>query len=189
MNNRVILLVACGLVSALADPTTKQKVPTDNNQPLSQSTGEEAKHQEQLFNKSDSEQRNEVTNTNDQIREDGDAIFQIYVEETIDPVEEHYPQMQNELSIDDDTFTILDREDLNRDEVMESNTDEIMQTAAGFIPVPIIKKFRQKQPARRRVAARRQYRRPQPHPHHWRYSFPYVYYSYYRPSSLRYSYY
>ncbi|XP_013186844.1 uncharacterized protein LOC106132075 [Amyelois transitella] len=195
MNKRVIWLMTLVLASVLADPTSKQKVSSDNNQPLSQSTSEEAKHDDKpLLNKTDSEQKNQITNTNVKTREDAANIEDsnveliINVEETIDPVEEQFPQIQDVLNIDDGDFKILDREDFNRDEAMESNPDEIMQTAAGFVPVPIIRKFRQKQKARRRVATRRQFKRhPRPYTP-WRYLYPYSYYSFYRPSSLRYFY-
>lgn len=83
----------------------------------------------------------------------------------------HHPDDEDDFLIDKDYF----REDMQKIE------HEIMETAAGFIPTPLV--FRRKQKPRRRFATRRHFRR-NPYRRHQLF-YPYSYYSYYRPSSLR----
>lgn len=78
---------------------------------------------------------------------------------------------EDDFLIDKDYF----REDMQKIE------HEIMETAAGFIPTPLV--FRRKQkPTRRRFATRRHFRR-NPYRRH-QFFYP-SYYTFYRPSSLR----
>lgn len=65
-------------------------------------------------------------------------------------------------------------------DVVNRDPNEIMDTAAGFVPIPI---FRNKQKSKRRFATRRQFRRK---PAHRRIFFFYPSYGFYPYSSLRY---
>lgn len=80
--------------------------------------------------------------------------------------------MEDDFHIDPDYF----RDDMQKIE------HEIMETAAGFVPTPLV--FRRKHKPRRRFATRRHFRR-NPYRRH-QFFHPYRYYAFYRPSSLRY---
>lgn len=79
-------------------------------------------------------------------------------------------------------FEIVNADDYVYNDVIYKDPNEIMDTAAGFVPIPIIRK-RKKQTPRRQTPTRRYNRRP--YASRRQYYF-YPYYRYYRPSSLRY---
>lgn len=78
-------------------------------------------------------------------------------------------------------FEIVNADDYVYNDVIYKDPNEIMDTAAGFVPIPIIRKRKKQTP--RRQATRRNNRRPYASRRHY---YFYPYYRYYRPSSLRY---
>lgn len=190
MKTSVFFLLTLGL--AFADPISKQTVSADNNQPPSLNCSEsEAKHNEETnSNKGDSEQKNQVNENYNPI---GDVVdeqipnVEVFIEETVDLPSEFALQdfqADGDIPFDENSLPLTD--DLYPNEVLEKNPDEIMEQAAGFAPLPFIRR-RQKprrKPTTRRHFVRNPYRR-------FYYAYPYYYgyyprYSYYSPSSLRY---
>lgn len=86
-------------------------------------------------------------------------------------------------SIESDEDNMVIDKDYFQDD-MQKVEHEIMETAAGFVPTPLV--FRKKQKPRRRFAIRRHFRRNPYRRHQMINLYPYSYYAFYRPSSLRY---
>lgn len=181
MKTTIILVLTLGL--ALADPISKQTDSVDANQPASLNCSEsETKHNEETkSNKGVSEQKNQVNENFNPIGDDVEeqtSSVEVFIEEALD-----FPTglaSADNAVLDENNVSLTD--DLYVNEIIEKTPDEIMETAAGFVPLPII---RRRQKPRRRPATRRHfvtkpYRR-------FYYAYPY-YYGYYRPSSLRYYY-
>ncbi|XP_028173569.1 uncharacterized protein LOC114362383 [Ostrinia furnacalis] len=184
MKTSIILLLTLGL--AIADPISKQIVSADNNHAHSSKCSEsESKHNEETTaNKGDSEQKKQVLHpTRSDDVEMQIPNVEVIVEEDIDLPSDIYSQTDNEVFFDnDETLT-----DEFADDIMEKHPDELMETAAGFAPLPFIRK---RQKSKKRFATRRHFKR-NPYPYYYssfRRSpyFFYPYYAYYRPSSLRY---
>lgn len=86
----------------------------------------------------------------------------------------------NVLSYDNKIVPMRD-EDYNFKDLLNRDPSEIMDTAAGFVPIPIFRKKHKPKPQKPYVS-RRYFKRPYAYR---RYYFYYPYYGYY-PSSLRY---
>ncbi|KAM3965146.1 uncharacterized protein ACR2FA_000539 [Aphomia sociella] len=187
MKTRTIILLALGLVGAIsvgADPISKQNLSAHNKQPLSESNHTETKLNDgSLLYKAETEQKNDavptITATN--IKDENgysDSNVQIIIESIDGPTEEltqSQPMyMNNDIALNEDLYS---------DKLVDNGPDEIMETAAGFVPIPI---FRKRQKARRRFATRRHFIR---NPYAYTYRglhYYYPYYGFYRPSSLKY---
>ncbi|XP_026761698.2 uncharacterized protein LOC113520537 [Galleria mellonella] len=178
----IILLVVC-VVSAIADPISKQKLSVDNKEPLSERKATETKHSEGLLNNVEPEQKNDavgtdfVTNVNDENGEYRDSNTQIIIESidsSVDEVTSPSPMLiDNDIALNGDIYS----------NTLVNNPDEIMETAAGFVPIPI---FSKRQKARRRFATRPHFKR---NPYAYKYretQYYYPYYRFYYPSSLNY---
>lgn len=113
------------------------------------------------------------------IKSYGDGEIDLLIEEELTPLDE---DSQNAIKTDDEDYLSGDRyvDNILGDRIK----DEIMETAAGFAPIPLVFRKRQRMPPRRRFTIRRQYQR-YPFTPYRRYQNFYPYYSYYRPSSLR----
>lgn len=192
MKTPIILLLTLGL--AIADPISKQIVSADNNHAHSTKCNESvSKHNEETTsNKGDSEQKKQVIHPTIIGDTGGDVEMQIpnvevIVEEAIDLPGDFSSEIVSELFPYDSDEAAEAEVDEFSNEIEEKNPDEIMETAAGFVPLPIIR--RRKKP-QNRFATRRHFKR-QPYyyyPSYYRRS-PYYYspyYAFYRPSSLRY---
>ncbi|XP_059050135.1 uncharacterized protein LOC131845112 [Achroia grisella] len=186
MKMRAIMLLAVCLTSGIADSISKQKLSADNKQPLSETKPRETKHSnEALLNNVEPEQKKDVitinsaANMNDDNGEYSDSNVQIIIESIDSPAEEMPSKSEsvfinNEIALNSDNY---------RDTYIDSDPNEIMETAAGFVPIPI---FRKRQNARRRFATRRHFKR-NPYPYTYkRLYYYYPYYGFYYPSSLKY---
>ncbi|VVC92186.1 unnamed protein product [Leptidea sinapis] len=168
--NKAILIIGVFGFYANASTTTEAEVNVifENNNPVTDTIS--------LFN-SENEQKNDeatLNNESDEPETNFDANINIVIEEDLEiPVNQFLPQ---------ETKGNLPVDDYYRNDVIERNADEIMDTAAGFVPIPIIRR----QKPKRRFATRRYFRR-NPYPYR-RYQFYSPYYGFYRPSSLRYYY-
>lgn len=103
----------------------------------------------------------------------------ILIEQTYSPDTDYVPQ--SDIYLDDIPEVPISNDNFYPNPLFNKIQDEIMETAEGFLPVPI---FRKRQQARRRYASRRFFRR-NPYPYRRPFYF-YPYYGFYRPSSLRY---
>ncbi|XP_041979349.1 uncharacterized protein LOC121733223 [Aricia agestis] len=112
---------------------------------------------------------------------------QAIIDASIGAIEnEHFPINFNWDGYDsiDDDYVPMQESDFYYKDLMERDPNEIMDTAAGFVPIPILKKRKQK--PRRKFANRRYFRRPNPRPNPYRrHYYYYPYYRYYYPGSLR----
>ncbi|CAG4956176.1 unnamed protein product [Colias eurytheme] len=180
MKAQVIFSVALWL-TAYASSTTENAdifnlIQTENNEP-------EPIEEINLVN-SDLEQKADEFNSSSEsynLVSNVDATMDIVIEENIQtPLNTLIPETSE---VDLDEVAIADEEILYND-VVNRDPSEIMDTAAGFVPIPIIKRRQkpQKRYGLRRNFLRNPYRRYQPF-------YPYYYYRFYRPSSLRYFYY
>ncbi|XP_045773083.1 uncharacterized protein LOC123872681 [Maniola jurtina] len=204
----LVLTAAVGLDFVVANSVAKQTV-ADKDLLLSESNDSSTNHEEKFSNNSDIEQENIETSENGEtIVEDSpnEGTVELDIVESIkspiDPfdfkeaidnqvgLKEVYNNNQFNLQEYVDTnleneFELVKDGDYYYNDVVFKDPNEIMDTAAGFVPIPIFRK-KQKQAPRRRYATRRYNRRP--YASRRQYYF-YPYYRYYRPSSLRYYYY
>ncbi|XP_049873544.1 uncharacterized protein LOC126372063 [Pectinophora gossypiella] len=189
MNIHVMLVLTLGLVGALDIP--KQTVSTNSQLPLSGSESED-KHDEKISSIGDSEHKETKVETTPENTEalKNTGRLEIIIEETFSPDELVLPKIddvpQNGAILDVPETTYMDS-DLGSDVLVNKVEGEIMETAAGFVPIPIIRK---RQHARRRLARPHKPARPSrryfmKNPY-WTPYYLYPYYGFYRPSSLRY---
>ncbi|XP_038209765.1 uncharacterized protein LOC119830723 [Zerene cesonia] len=182
MKAQVIFLFSLWItvVTVYASTTTENVdifnlIQTENNEPQ---TTEEIN-----LDNSDPEQKGDELNTSSEsyLESNVDATVDIVIEENIKtPLDALIPEMPD---VDLDETAIGDEEILYND-VVNRDPSEIMDTAAGFVPIPIIKR---RQKPQKRYGLRRHFLR---NPHRrYQHFYPYYYYRYYRPSSLRYFYY
>ncbi|CAF4881565.1 unnamed protein product [Pieris macdunnoughi] len=107
-----------------------------------------------------------------------DASMEIVIEEN---VKTPY-NLLNEAVTDFDLGEVSPNDgDFYYNDVINRDPNEIMDTAAGFAPLPFLKKRRK---AQRPYATRRFFQKPYAY-RRFQYFYPY-YYGFYRPSSLRY---
>nr|XP_034832149.1 uncharacterized protein LOC117988961 [Maniola hyperantus] len=206
----LVLTVAVGFDFLVANSVLKQTV-VDKDLLLSESNDSTTNHEETLPNNSDIEQKNiETSESGETIAMEDHAnegTLEIDIVENIqNPIDQFDFQeaIDNQLGLKEaynnnnhfnlqeyvDTnleneFELVKEGDYYYNDVVYKDPNEIMDTAAGFVPIPIFRK-KQKQAPRRRYATRRYNRRP--YASRRQYYF-YPYYRYYRPSSLRYYYY
>lgn len=185
-----VIFLTLGVVSVIAVPTQ-----TTTNTPLSNDS--EVKQHEETENNGVSEQKKvpsdlDFTTENVKYLE---GNVDIVIEETFKPEsQENYPitdfilgQNVNPIndfmpddngSIDDVPDSPLTDNNLLRNVLLDKIKDEVMETAEGFVPVPL--PFRRRQPTRRRFANRRYFQR---NPYIRRSPYlrrsPYFYYPYY----------
>ncbi|XP_050351125.1 uncharacterized protein LOC126773912 [Nymphalis io] len=192
MNNHIVLLLAIGLSIADATSVLKEIV---NEKSLQAETNESITRDETSSNISENEQNgNEfsvITDESDKYQTNYEEPLDIFMENLENPTKEVFL----EESVSFDEFNSQDPSDAHFDEIVpvtdsdysyndiiNRDPNEIMDTAAGFVPIPI---FKRRQKPRKQVAARRRFRKPYPYRRLYYY---YPYYSYYRPSSLRFYY-
>ncbi|CAD0201409.1 unnamed protein product [Chrysodeixis includens] len=127
-----------------------------------------------------------ILGTGDNIKNYNNGELDLLIEEELAPLDEDTLDAQNTIKTEDEDYLSSDKYgDRYVDNVLGDRIkDEIMETAAGFAPVPLVFRKRQRMPPRRRFTIRRQYQR-YPFSPYRRYHSVYPYYSYYRPSSLR----
>lgn len=175
MKSRVFFVLLLGAVGLLANPISKQTSEYDNNSQISDTANEsQTKHQDVLPNKAKQEQKessNEIRDMIDENRERDESIIDFVIEENMENEITHLP-------IEDDDFPV---EDPFRDQQVKIE-GEIMETAAGFIPTPLVFRRRNKNKPKRRFATRRHFRR---NPYR-RIHFYHPYYSFSPYSSLGY---
>lgn len=195
-----VIFLTLGVVSVIAVPTQ-----TTTNTPLSNDSV--VKQDEKTENNGVSEQKKvpsdlDFTTENVKYLE---GNVDIVIEETLKPgSQENYPitdfileQNVNPIndfmpddngSIDDVPDSPLTDSNLLRNVLLDKIKDEVMETAEGFVPVPL--PFRRRQQARRRFANRRYFRRNpyirrSPYLRRSPY-FYYPYYGFYHPSTRYY---
>lgn len=190
-----VIFLTLGVVSVIAVPTQ-----TTTNTPLSNES--EAKQNEKTENNGVSEQKkvpSDLDLTTESVKY-LEGNVDIVIEETFSPgTEDNYPikdflleengNLVNDFMPEDNGFiddvpdSTLTDDNLLRNVLLNRVKDEIMETAEGFVPLPL--PFRRRQQAHRRFDNRRYYRRNNPYlrrrPH-----FFYPYYGYYRPGSRYY---
>lgn len=195
-----VIFLTLGLVSVIAVPTQ-----TTTNTPLSNDS--EAKQHEKTENNGVSEQKkvpSDLDFTTESVKY-LEGNVDIVIEETFKPgTEENYPtsdfileQNGNPIGdfIPEDNGSIDDVPDspltdnLLRNVFLDKIKDEVMDTAEGFVPVPV--PFRRRQQARRRFANRRYFtrnpflRRRNPYLRRSPY-FYYPYFGFYHPGTRYY---
>lgn len=175
MKSAVIFILIVGSVSVLADPVLKQ-VFSDNDL----FTQSEIKDDE-LPNISEPEIEPEdssgfVNDKNDDTKYDNEQVNVVIEDDIVDPHKELLPPPQSDINIDY-SFPVAD--DSYRYTPVSKIQDEIMETAAGFVPLTI---FRRRQNPRRRFAIRRNFKK---NPYRKFHLFYPNYAYYYGPSSLR----
>ncbi|CAG9786658.1 unnamed protein product [Diatraea saccharalis] len=180
MERLVVLLLILGFVTA--SPVSKQKISANNNNYDLQTEDSESEIKyDTNFNKGETEQKKQelTTNIGPSINGEMEQNLEVIIEETVDvPRELLSPISEAEDTVlDDNTVSVPD--DVYPNEIIERHPEEIMETAAGFIPVPIIKR---RQKPKRRIASRRHFKR---NPYR-RVFYYYPYYPYYYQSSLYY---
>ncbi|XP_039752947.1 uncharacterized protein LOC120628578 [Pararge aegeria] len=207
MKSYIILVfaVTIGFDFVVTNSILKQTV-ADKDLLLSESNDSSTNHDETLSNNSQTEPERIETNVNGEtiipnlpieetmqiaIGENfQDSMGLIDFKEAIDNSQQDYfnndfnLKEQIDTSLEDD-FELVKESDYYYNDLISKDPNEIMQTAAGFVPIPIFRK-KQKHTPRRQYATRRYNRRPYASRRNY---FFYPYYSYYRPSSLRYYYY
>lgn len=188
-----IFWLAVGLSITIISPSLTQIV-TDNNLQLLQSstikTGDLI-----ISNSGDEEQlRDETTVPIEPIEDKNIPKFE---EEVNIIIEESKPEnnvdieltTDNPLALSDASILNFDNElvpmrdeDFYYNDLINRDPNEIMDAAAGFVPIPIFRKKHKTTKPQKPYASRRYYRRPYGYR---RYYYFYPYYGYY-PSSLRY---
>lgn len=184
----IAIFLTLGVVSVIAVPTQ-----TTTNTPLSNDSA--AKQNEKTENNVVSEQ-NKVPSDLDSTTKSVnylDGSVDIVFEGTFNPVtqdnyqindfvlEENGNPINDFMPEDDSIRRVPDSpliDNLVRNVMLNKVNDEIMETAEGFIPVPL--PFRKRSQARRRFSQRRQYKRTNPH-YRRRPYFYYPRYGYYYP--------
>lgn len=194
MKPNIILLLIVGIVSVIANPVSKpDELNNDKQQPLSETSELEVKLEveDPTLNKSDpepikveviSEEFLSEPDTSGDTPKYGDREVDIVIEESVTPVVEVIPDAQNEINIDDDDY-LYPRDQFIDNILADRIKDEIMETAAGFAPLPFLRK-RHRQPSRPRFAIRRKFQ-SYPYAPYRRLPFYNPYYRFFRPSSLR----
>ncbi|CAG9561912.1 unnamed protein product [Danaus chrysippus] len=196
MKNHIILLLALGLGSVVAESVLIQD--GDKKLLLSESNDSGTNHKEEHENNNETEQKN-VNNISveslQKQQQNNDEFVNIVIEESVDTTNTEAPfDLQESLLFDiqgnnvmnyDDEYVPMQEEDYFFSDIVNKDPNELMDTASGFVPIPI---FRRHQKNRKRYpnlqAKRRFYRRPYNYNPYRRFYF-YPYYQYYRPSSLR----
>lgn len=181
MDIRVILLLTLGLAGTIANSTQQTN---SNVKPLSERSESETKQNEETSPNNGEQEQKKVTNLLETtaITADEDSLthaggsIDILLQETFSP---DNLLAQSDISFDDLPDTPIMDNILYRTALANKVQDEIMETAEGFVPIPI---FRKRQKARRRFATRRNFLR---NPYRRNPYFFYPYYGYYHPSSLR----
>ncbi|XP_030041209.1 uncharacterized protein LOC115456328 [Manduca sexta] len=190
MKTRTVLLLYVGFVSVIANPASKETADAENDKtPLLETIEPETTFVDESSSIANSETPSdngvkfEISESVPNIEENIVATFNSADEDAIEeniinPPMDVFPQMETDLNVNyepifDDSYRFVS---------MNKVQDEIMETAAGFAPLPF---FRKRQKPRRRYVTRRNFRRnPYRNAH-----FFYPYYGfYYNPSSLRYFY-
>lgn len=194
MKNHIILLLALGLGSAAAESVLIQD--GDKKLLLSESNDSGTNHKEGPANNNETEQKN-VNNISVESlqKQNNDDFVNIVIEESVETTNTEAPfDLQESLLFDiqgnnvmnfDDQYVPMQEEDYFFSDIVNKDPNELMDTASGFVPIPIFrrhKKNRKKYPNMQ--AKRRYYRRPYTYNPYRRFYF-YPYYQYYRPSSLR----
>ncbi|KAJ0176702.1 hypothetical protein K1T71_007881 [Dendrolimus kikuchii] len=186
----VVLLL--GFVGVIANPVSNQI--TDNEKSAlkeNDSIGHNEstiKQNEDILNKAKPEEQEQKevtieTLTPESLSEgtnNGDASLEFVIQENVvSPFEQFGPLPELSPQDDFDNFQGLPvSEDIDKFSLMKMQ-DEIMETAAGFAPLPFL---RRRQKPRKHFASRRNYNK---NPHRrFQFFYPY-YYAFYRPSSLR----
>ncbi|CAK1556360.1 unnamed protein product [Leptosia nina] len=115
-----------------------------------------------------------------------DANVDIVIEESLKtPLIDLIPENSPEFDLIDGSS--VGEADFYYNDVINRDPNEIMETAAGFAPLPFLKKKRKNQRPQRRYPTRRYYQNPYSY-RRFQYYNPYIY-GFYRPSSLPYYYY
>lgn len=238
MKNRLIILLAVGVIGVIANPVSKQTITSDNkNLSQSESIESKTKHEESTLNNGEQKKGETIDimapdDSSDSKDTNCDDTVDIIIEESVVSQVDDIPNLIEEAqspdlfppeqspmdltqsagpsSIDllppaqspidflphagtpidllsqvsmpdsfEDNFPV--NEIPFRDAPINTIQDEIMETAAGFVPTPLV--FRRKNKPRRRFANRRHFR---PNPFRRKFHFFYPYYGFYQPSSLRY---
>ncbi|CAH0715647.1 unnamed protein product, partial [Brenthis ino] len=150
---------------------------------------------EALSNNSETEQKNDETSVSIEPVEQELPKFEETVNIVIEDVENqdevldlNEPATDNPLALQipdvdnfEEDFIPMRDEDFLYNDLIHKDPNEIMDTAAGFVPIPIFRKKKKPQKPRQPFASRRYFRRPYPYR---RLYYFYPYYRYY-PSSLR----
>lgn len=189
-----ILFLLLGVVSVLGNPIDKQKnlcneklLSTETNEPIT-----EVNLEDEILTAYDNyPQPNKVELKEDLPKPDssgdgegdkfGGGEVDIVIEETVTPLKA-MSDAQNEIQIDADDYLPTGNKGIDQI-VADRIKDEIMQTAAGFAPIPYFRK-KNKRPSTRFPSRRHSQRYP--YAIYRSYPFYYPYYRVYRPSSLRY---
>ncbi|XP_072948813.1 uncharacterized protein [Epargyreus clarus] len=178
MKSCVFLVLTIGLVGVIAKPKEQsapepEPVPKDSN-----SEEKSEKNTIHITNNglADDTAINEIPIDTDKESNYG-ASIDIFMEENIKKPADVFLDLVNEPNFDSELP--IENDDIYTD-VLNKDPNEIMDTAAGFVPIPI---FRNKQKAKRRFATRRQFRR-KPSPRR-RIFFFYPTYGFYPYNSFR----
>lgn len=192
MKAYIFLVLIVGISNVIGNPVSKQAASSnDKESPLSETSESEETYKEDTTLNNSEPDKNKIIETSEDtelspnevedITQHGDSEVDIVIEENVTPLGDDKSDTQNDINIDDDYLTP------NNGPVFDIPMDrikyEIMETAAGFAPLPFFRK-KHGSPPRRRFAIRRQYQR-YPHAPYRRYPIYYPYYAFYRPSSLR----
>ncbi|OWR53823.1 hypothetical protein KGM_206450 [Danaus plexippus plexippus] len=196
MKNHIILLLALGLGSVAAESVLIQD--GDKKLLLSESNDSGTNHKEGPANNNETEQKN-VNNISveslQKQQQNNDDFVNIVIEESVETTNTEAPfDLQESLLFDiqgnnvmnfDDQYVPMQEEDYFFSDIVNKDPNELMDTASGFVPIPIFRRHknnRKKYPNMQ--AKRRYYRRPYTYNPYRRFYF-YPYYQYYSPSSLR----
>lgn len=192
MKNYAVLWITVGLSFSIASSALTQTI-SDSDFLLGNSatrTNDEA-----ISNNSETEQENDETSVSIEPIEQELPKFEeavnIVIEDVGNPDEVPdltEPATDNPLTLQipdvvnfEEDFVPMRDEDFLYNDLIHKDPNEIMDTAAGFVPIPIFRKKKKTQKPRQPFASRRYFRRHYPYR---RLYYFYPYYGYY-PSSLR----
>lgn len=185
----VPFVLICVIVGAIAIPVSSEI--KENKSPLLDGSDSiepnvsEIKQDEVVLNnvKLNELDQNEFTSQSiseliPEVTNGDDAVVEMVIQENlVNPLEDFVPE--SSLQGDSEAFQGLSAGGYFDDLSTKKIQDEIMQTAAGFAPLPFL---RRRQKPRKHFAMRRNFKK---NPHRRVHFFYPYYYSFYRPSSLR----
>ena len=191
MKKTPVFWIAVGLSISIISPSLTQAV-TDKNVILIESTSRGNDLTVSNIGENEHE-RDEETAAIESFQEDlpkFDEDINIIIEENNpDKILEVGPATDNTLILPDNNVLSFDNEivpmrddDYYYNDLINRDPSEIMDTAAGFVPIPIFRKKHKSRKPQKPYVSRRYFKRPYAYR---RYYYFYPYYGYY-PSSLRY---
>lgn len=176
MKSCVLLFLSLGILSVIGETISPETIEI-----LSDTIAPHSDRIEDIYSedvKPDVDQETIIVpNANNEVTDRQDiAEVVIQVEETMSDAPVNFLDTS-------DANIVIDEENQGQhfsasDEIVNKDPDEIMDTAAGFVPIPIIRNRRKQN---KRVSTRRNFKR---RPYLYR-RFYYYPYSFYYPSSLR----